>query len=98
MMVIVMIVSIVYLEHRSFMVIYGHIMPYLVISLIISLKNHESPCNLVFFWVSTKSHTQKRQAKLSSVDVTSWQLKNPNPAAVSDGAGVGSPEKLWSCG
>ena len=38
-------------------------MPYLVISLIISLKNHESPCNLVFFWASTKSHTQKRQAK-----------------------------------
>ena len=55
MMVIVMIVSIVYLEHRSFMVIYGHIMPYLVISLIISLKNHESPCNLVFFGFPPKA-------------------------------------------
>ena len=71
MMVIVMIVSIVYLEHRSFMVIYGHIMPYLKISLIISLKNHESPCNLVFFGVSTKSHTQKTtsEAKLCGCHV-----------------------------
>jgi hypothetical protein len=51
----------------------------------------------VFFGFPPKA-IPKNDKRSEIVDVTSWQLKNPNPAAVSDGAGVGSPEKLWSCG
>ena len=51
------------------------------------MKAHAIWC---FFGFPPKAIPKKRQAKRSSVDVTSWQLKNPNPAAVSDGGGVGN--------